>query len=704
MANAYSHSGDGPATVVELLRWRAVISPEDLSYRFTRIGGSPDEALTYRQLDARARRVAARLQKMRAAGEPVLIALGPGLDYIVAFFGCLYAGAIAVPAYSLRPNRSDTRLRAIVGDAQPKVVLTASGCVSGIERQFDDLCPGLACLAMTDGELAESEDWEEPHLSRESIAYLQYTSGSTADPKGVMVTHGNLLHNTSLLNRCFGHSSRTHIVSWLPLHHDMGLVGAILQPLQGGFSATLMSPNAFLQRPFRWLEAITRYRATSSGAPTFAYELCVRSITEEQRATLDLSDWTVAGCGAEPIRADVLERFVEFFRPAGFRPGALFPCYGLAEATLIVTGAKKGALPVLKSFEASGLERHVGRECSEGTITSDCRRLVGCGSALPDVEVKIVNPETHVPVGPGIVGEIWVSGPSVAAGYWNRPKDTWKAFNAFCAGGIGPFLRTGDLGFLRDGELFVTGRRKELIIIHGRNFYPQDVEKTVQSCHPTLLQGTGAAFSIDDGLEERLVIVQELGRAYRFEDPEPAIMAIRQAVWEEHDLEPYAIALVKTFGVPRTSSGKIQRHVCRQRYKSQVLPIVAEWRKEHSELPAQHRDVTKFPLRSSRSPNGAPTTDTIRAWLVSRLAELVGVKASEIDSRAPFGQYGLDSVRVVGISGELEERLGVRVSPTLLWEHQSIDAVSQYLALELSAHHLRVRTMCSPQASDRCRL
>jgi acyl-CoA synthetase (AMP-forming)/AMP-acid ligase II len=404
----------------------------------------------------------------------------------------------------------------------------------------------------------------------EDLALLQYTSGSTGAPKGVMVSHSNLLANLAGMHDRFGYHAETRAVTWLPPYHDMGLIGGILQPLYSGAPMTLLSPISFLQRPLRWLRAMSRFQATATGAPNFAYDLCVQKIKFEQRESLDLRRWEAAVNGAEPIRPDTLERFVEAFGPCGFRREAFLACYGLAEATLMVTGVSKSQSPVFARVDRTALERHKVRPASPGDVKA--RLLVGCGHSLPDQSVLIVNPSSLTRRGRAEIGEIWVAGPSVAQGYWGRPKETAETFQAHLADtGEGPYLRTGDLGFIEDGELFVTGRLKEVIIIRGRNHYPHDIERTVEGSHGALRPGGGAALGVELSGEERLVIVQELEYRSGSVERREVIGAIRQAVAENHDLEVYDVVLVEPGSIPKTSSAKVQRLACRAAYLSGTL-------------------------------------------------------------------------------------------------------------------------------------
>ena len=565
------------STLVELLRWRAENQETRRAFSFLFDRDLQEIHLTYGELDQRARVVAAALQKSQVSGERALLVYSPGLEYVAAFFGCLYAGIIAVPIYPPAPggmNRSMARFKTVVQDAKPSLALTTSSILSmrgAVAQIFAE--SGLRFVT-TDNLVADlGECWKTPEITGESLAFLQYTSGSTSAPKGVMLTHNNLLHNSKQICACFKHTPQSQGVIWLPPYHDMGLIGGILQPVYAGFPCALLSPLSFLQRPFTWLQAISRYRGTTSGGPDFAYDLCIRRITPEQRATLDLSSWDVAFNGAEPIRAETLERFTAAFCDCGFRPAAFYPCYGLAEATLIVSGGEKTSPPVSRTFEEPELAQDGLSNLSAGH--KKVRTLVGCGRSLPDQRIVIADPVTLAPCEEGCVGEIWVSGPSVAQGYWNQPEATTQAFCGFLSSsGEGPFLRTGDLGFLCGGELFVTGRLKDLIIIAGRNLYPQDIERTVESSHPLLRPGCGAAFSVCVDGEERLVVVQELERHSRDIDLHAAIREIRRTVTEWHDVRVFDVVLLKPGRIPKTSSGKIERYTCRMAFLAGTLERV----------------------------------------------------------------------------------------------------------------------------------
>ncbi|HEY0170202.1 MAG TPA: AMP-binding protein, partial [Pyrinomonadaceae bacterium] len=655
------------ASLVHVLRARARATPDRLVYTFLTDGDGEEEQLTYGQLDARARAVAAWLQRAGARGRRVLLLYPPGLEYNVAFWGCLYAGAVAVPAYPPRLNRSLLRLRSIVADARAGVALTTPAILSRLE-QLCEQAPELRALRW--GSAAEAGDgdgrdeWEMTDVSAETLAFLQYTSGSTAAPKGVMVTHGNLLRNEELIRRAFGQTEESVIVGWLPVYHDMGLIGNVLQPVYVGARCVLMSPAAFLQRPARWLRAVSRYGATTSGGPNFAYDLCVRKVGEEERAGLDLSRWSVAFNGAEPVRAETLERFAAAFAACGFRREAFRPCYGLAEGTLLVTASAPGRAPSVRDVRRDELERNVAAEASGG---EDARRLVGCGAAGDGHEVVVVNPETLRPCAAGEVGEIWVGGPSVAGGYWGRPDETEHTFHARLAdAGGGPYLRTGDLGFDAGGELFITGRLKDLIIIRGRNLYAHDVERAAEESHPSLRPGCGAAFSVEEGGEERLVVVQEVERRAGAGHDE-LIEGVRRALAEEFEVQPGAVVLVKPGGVPKTSSGKVQRRAAREMFLAGQFEPLGLWRAPEVEAAGSH-DAEGAGARA----DAGDVEGCLRAELSARL----GIDAARIDADKPVVVYGLDSLQAVELAHSIESRFGVAFTVAELLGGESLSELA----------------------------
>ena len=566
-----------PTTLVELLRGRALHGGDRHAYTFLIDGKQESPPLTYGELDRQARAIAALLQQHQAQGERALLLYPQGLEVIAAFCGCLYAGVIAIPVpppESGRLKRTLPRLRAIVKDAQATFALTTERILSLVATVRDEF-PEFEQMRWIDTEidLGLADTWQDPQIDKDTLAYLQYTSGSTSTPKGVMLSHFNLMHHAGYLQKACGYEPDSVTTTWMPYFHDYGLVEGMMVPLYNGTPCYLMSPFAFIKRPVQWLRNITRFRVTHSQAPNFAYEQCVRRVKPKQIAELDLSDWQAAGNAAEPINPRVVERFVETFAPCGFSWRAVAPAYGLAEYTLLVSAKPKGASPVLLNLDAAALEKDQVVVAKPEQI----RAIAGCGQLVCETQVAIVKPDSHTRCAEDEVGEIWVSDPSVAQGYWQRPEETERTFQATIKDtGEGPFLRTGDLGFLKNGELFITGRIKDLIIIRGTNHYPQDIEWTVQSLHSALRPDYGAAFAIEENAEEQLVVVQEVERRAEI-DPDKLIADIRQEIAEQHELQVYAIVLAKSGNVLKTASGKIQRRACRHNFLTGNLSIIAAW-------------------------------------------------------------------------------------------------------------------------------
>ncbi|MBD2102742.1 fatty acyl-AMP ligase [Leptolyngbya sp. FACHB-261] len=568
------------STLVELLRWRAIQQPNQRAYTFLVDGKTEGPTLTYAELDQRARAIAALLQAHQAQGERALLLYPQGLDVIAAFCGCLYAGVIAIPVPppdAGRLKRTLPRLRAIVKDAQASLVLTTAQILEVLQDSRLEIPEFQAMHWLDTGatDLQQAEQWQEPVVDSDTLAYLQYTSGSTSTPKGVMLSHANLMGHSANLQRACSYTADSLTVTWMPYFHDYGLVEGLIQPLYSGIPCVVMSPFAFVKRPFHWLQAISRYRATHSQGPNFAYDLCVRRITPEQRSTLDLSSWRAAGNAAEPINPEVMQGFFETFASSGFRWQSFCPAYGLAEATLLVSSSPVTAEPVVCTVQAHALEQGQVLELSE---SQRGRAIAGCGRLVCETQVVIAHPEHLTRCKNDQVGEIWVADRSVAQGYWQRSEETERTFRAYLADtGEGPFLRTGDLGFLKDGELFVTGRIKDLIIIRGANHYPQDIEWSVQQLHPALRPDYGAAFSIEAAGEERLVVVQEVERQQQNLDIDQVIAAIRQTIAEQHEIQVYAVILAKPGTILKTSSGKIQRRACRDNFLAGSLNAIGEW-------------------------------------------------------------------------------------------------------------------------------
>ncbi|MGW1170927.1 fatty acyl-AMP ligase [Streptomyces sp. NPDC002550] len=566
-------------SLVELLTVHAQQQPDRTAYRYLLTGDCDGDIqeISYGQLAHRSRAVAAWLQDRGLAGSRALLLHPPGLEFVSAFLGCLAAGVVAVPGVPpqgrSQNHRALTRMKRLMADSDAKVILGGREVIGALRTWTGHLpeLDAVTCVATEDIPDDAAGSWHAPDLSADSVAFLQYTSGSTSAPRGVVVTQGNLLDNERIITERMGHTPDAlaeHggelILSWLPVYHDMGLMGPILNTLYLGATATLFSPLHFLQRPDRWLTAISRYRPHTSGGPNFAYELCLKHATDDLVDSLDLSAWKVAFNGAEPVRAATLRRFTETFRAAGFRREAFYPCYGLAEATLMVTGGAVDAPPTLVAAAESG--PHAGEADAAA---------VGCGRPGTGITVVIADPERQEELPEGEVGEIWVAGASVAKGYWRNTLATRETFRATLTGREGHFLRTGDLGFLRDGELFVTGRLKDLVVIDGRNHYPQDLELSAELSHPALRPGCTAAFSVDaGGVEgEQVVVVAEVapeaaGEAEKITD------LVRSAIGEAHGLSVRDVVLVHPGTIPKTSSGKIQRRASRAAYLDGTLAVV----------------------------------------------------------------------------------------------------------------------------------
>jgi acyl-CoA synthetase (AMP-forming)/AMP-acid ligase II len=555
------------SSLVALLARRAESESDQRAYIFLSDRGTEEAALTFRELYDRARAFAGELATVAGPGDRALLVFPPGLEFIVAFFACQIARVIAVPMMLPRRQGARDASAAIMANCEPVVALTDATFALRLDLQERFSREQLKWLAVSlDGAAAAPDaaaglPAPEPH----DIAFLQYTSGSTSDPKGVAVSHANLIANLEMIRLSLGNTARSTYVNWVPLYHDMGLILNTLESLYVGALCVLMAPNAFTQRPLNWLRAIHHYRAEVGCGPNFGYDLCVSRYRADQMDGVDLSSWKVALNGAEPVRAETIESFAATFAGHGFERAATFPAYGMAEATLLISGGRRGAGPVTRAVGRSALQAHrVGPPADR----DDTQTVVGCGRALAGERIAVVDPETGKRLASNHVGEIWVSGGNVARTYWRNAEATQSSLNARIAGDDGArWLRTGDLGFLdASGELFITGRIKDLIIVRGINHYPQDIEQTVQSLHTALRQNCGAAFSVaDDHGEEMLAIVQEVERTERNRIDHAELKGlIREGVSEQHELFARYIVLIRPGSLPKTTSGKIQRSLARK--------------------------------------------------------------------------------------------------------------------------------------------
>ncbi|MEV0780191.1 amino acid adenylation domain-containing protein [Streptomyces sp. NPDC050428] len=643
------------STFVDVVAERAALS-SGTAFQFVTPGSPERPALTFPGLHDRARAIGALLADRVDPGDRVLVLLPPGLDYVASFLGCLYAGAVAVPLYPPSKGSYSARHRAVLADSAPAAALVPGSVLADPAELVGAAgIPDLPLIAV-DGELPAPDEWRRPKIDADSIAFLQYTSGSTATPRGVVVTHHNLVVNSRQIQERFGASADTPVVSWLPPYHDMGLIGGILQPVYAGATATLFSPVSFITRPLEWLRLISETGARISGGPNFAYDLCVDRIPEAALAELDLSHWEIAFNGAEPVRARTLERFAERMAPLGFRPGSFFPCYGLAEATLMVSGRRVGDAPVAESFDADSLAP--GRPA---VPADDGLRVVGCGPVAEDLAVTVVDPETGTVCPPGTVGEIWAAGENVAAGYWGQDDQDGKTFGARLSGDDRGHLRTGDLGFLRNGQLYVTGRSKDLVVVRGRNHYPQDLEQSALDAHTTLRRGA-AAFALESERGEEVCLVLETAVGHRTEEIGEVTVEVRDRVAREHGVAPGTIVFVRPGQIARTTSGKIQRSRTRDRLLDGSLKVVHRWDAPAAGAPGLRDTLAALPEHQWQR----TARDTVLELVGSRLNTVV-------DPALPLVSQGLDSLAAIELKVVVEEALGLELPLDALLAGASVD-------------------------------
>lgn len=682
-SNLHNACSETPgADLVALLRQRALKTPDACAYVFLTDGGSSEQSISYGQLDAQVRVIAVQLQTLGKAGERALLLYPAGLDYIVAFLGCLYAGVIVVPAYPPSRHHAD-RLKAIIQDATPSVILTTRDLCERLQENHQKTwnCHELMWLATDRLQSSNPDLWVPPVLAPDSLAFLQYTSGSTGDPKGVMVSHGNLIANQRIIRKAFDHTQETVVVGWLPLYHDMGLIGNVLQPLYLGATAVLMSPLAFLEQPIRWLQTISKFRATTSGGPNFAYDLCIRKITPEQKRELDLSCWTLAFNGSEPVRAATLAQFSDAFAECGFRQQAFFPCYGLAESTLFVTGHR--------STDGTQLKYSGGNQPEKQQYSQN---QVSCGHAWDDHAICVVNPETRMLCADGEEGEVWITGPSVAQGYWNRPEDSEDIFRAslFDANLKRDFLRTGDLGIIEQNHLFVTGRIKDLIILRGRNYYPQDLEQAVNDGVVGIRSHCCAAFSVERAGEEILIVAAEVKRKTLPDHKAQTILSeMRRVLADVSDAPSGALLLVSPGSIMKTSSGKVQRQAIKQAYLTNQLNVVASSGASDALcLASSISAADKAGMSGLFSDTLRELPDDQRLQLISRflqmkLAQLLGVSETHIAPTSSMRSLGLDSLRVIELKHATDAWLGTEIPLSLFLSDQSIHDLARIVATEI---------------------
>ena len=687
--------------LLSVVRHWAKLTPSDLAYSFTD-GETIQAQLTYQQLWDEVRGLAGAMQDRVEPGQRILLLYPPGLDFVVGLFACHALGAIAVPAFPPRRNRKASRIRSIVTDADTRIAFSteaiAEQLVGGNVRHED--LEGVTVIGTDNVNLRNLAGWKEPgNLTPDSLAILQYTSGSTGSPKGVMLTHRNVLANCELIIDGFQPQREYKGMAWLPAYHDMGLVGGILQPMYFGRAAMLMSPMTFLQRPERWLQTISRHGIQISGGPNFAYQLCVDKIDDADLVGVDLSQWKIAFNGAEPIRPATLDAFTERFAKYGFRREAFLPCYGMAETTLIVTGGPIEGRPVVQAFDGSKIDKKIAEAVPPHH--AEARMLVGCGRVLAGEIVKIVDPHTMTVLEDGGIGEIWVQSPSVGQGYWQAAVPTANTFGGMTADGQGPFLRTGDLGFLHDGQLYISGRLKDMIIVRGVNRYPQDIEQTVESASPAVQAGSVAAFAMTYQDREQLVIVAETVRQ-RGLDWDDQLQKIRRAVTAEHELPPDAVYLVRNSSVPKTSSGKIQRHACLDAVLQDDLKVIAKWvRWEESAGGFRQTGPAMMSARAASSSNSAARSSAVNGSstnpsvadpaivraVENQIREVARERAGELSADTNIVlDLGLDSLERLEIARGLEETFGGRFPQDVLDTIETVGETALAIQTHLSAN------------------
>lgn len=637
--------------LMDVLRTRARNQPQTTAYTF--INETTQESLTYQELLIKVEHMASTLQTMGTAGSRALLLLPPGLDYIITFYGCLMAGIIAVPAYPPRGNRHAQRIAAIIDDAQAELILTTANVAE--QYQFQ-----IKVLAVDEMEFTQPKKFQDHLINIQDIAFLQYTSGSTGTPKGVQVTHANIMANTRAIHTLFEERMES-ICSWVPPFHDMGLIGAILYPLACGLHSILMAPTTFLKKPFIWLKAISDYQVMLAPAPNFSYDICATTITAEEKKQLDLSHWVVALNGAEPVSAKTLARFSDAFKECGFHAEHCYPAYGMAETTLMVSGKAPQTKTTIAYVDKQVLQNQ-GQLRFLDEEDADATAIVGCGYAAAGHELQIIDPQTCAVLAPNTIGEIVVQGPSIAEGYWRKPELSQELFGLQLANHEGTFLRTGDLGFLNEqGELFVTGRLKDLIILRGHNIYPQDIEGSVHDCHPALIAHGCAAFTQEIQGELELVLVQEI---HRHEKDHPQVFnAILERCREDLPLLPAKIVLIRQATLPKTSSGKVQRSATRTALEREELALIAQW---------QRSKEVAAPLKRHQN-------NRLIQWMQNWLATHLEVPPAQINIDTNLAHYGVDSSLSVQFCGALESELGYAVNPSLLWEYSSLAALAQHL-------------------------
>jgi acyl-CoA synthetase (AMP-forming)/AMP-acid ligase II/acyl carrier protein len=666
-------------TLVALLRHRALHQPTRIAYTFLADGESDVHNWTYAELDERARAVAAWLQAGQVPGARVLLLFEEGLDYLAALYGCMYADCLAVPVHPPDPrrlHRTLPRLQSIASDARVTAVLTTSDIAQGMTSALPEVpvLQSAAWLSLDTQERQGASQWTDPGKGPDDLAYLQYTSGSTSTPKGVMISHRNLMHQLRDFDTGYNHTPDSVLVTWLPATHDLGLVYGRFMPLFIGMRCVFMSPVSFMQRPIRWMKAVSDYRGSHTPSPNFGFEIIARKTTAEQRAPLDLSSLRVVLNGAEAIRWESERMFIETLVPHGMPRQAVTHAMGMSESTAkIITEPIDRYPPKFAYLDAEAFENN--RVVLVESDAPHAREVASCGLTVLDTLVVIADPDTKACLGENRVGEMWVSGTTVAQGYYNRETASQETFGAYLDDGRGPFLRTGDLAFIHEQEVYLTGRLKDLVIIRGQNHHPQDIEWSLQESHAAIRPNCSAAFGVRQDNEERLAVITEV-YPDRVTDPEPVFAAIRQAVGE-HGLMPCAIVLIAPRSLPKTSSGKIQRTKSRTLFVANELSVVARWDAPRTSPSAA--PVSTGLLERLNQSSGRQTQRILVDYIANLAAALLGLDLEDIEVDRPFGEIGLDSITAVELVEEVGSALGREVPGTLLFDFPTIVAIAGHL-------------------------
>ncbi len=667
--------------------------PARCVYTYLEDGDSKEVSVTCAELDQKARQIGSMLRQRKATGERVLLLYRRAPEFIEAFLGCLYAGAVAVPMAYTRPAASAERIERVAKDCQAMYVLTNSETIETFKQEKSSALGTLSLEVLPTDQchLDVTVEWYMPDISNETLAYLQYSSGSTRTPRGVMISHGNIVSNLNYIQNTVKGRPDDCLLLWLPLYHDMGLV-TLLFGFMTGCQIVLMSPLHFVQKPIRWLQAITQYHATLSGGPNFAYELCVSKIPPESRMCLDLASWRYAFSGGEPVRHSTLDRFTNAFSPTGFNRSSFFPCYGLAEFTLQASVSRPCKEPVIREMVINDFQH--GPEVSRRVSAAEGRvaKVVACGNVDGENRALIVDMERLVQVEDETTGEILLKGPSKALGYWGAAEESRETFDVFLANGEGPFLRTGDMGFFAGNQLFITGRSKDLIIIHGRNYSPHDIEEIVQNCDSSLRRDAGAAVTVSSNDGRKLLVIQEVERG-KVLDYSSLRMLISQKVFETQELHVHALCLVKPGSIPRTTSGKIQRSLCRDRYvQGHLKHVLFRWefgdeaRAKLDDRPERNLTESGTQAQNEREAVYISDARVIESWIVSKLANALKVEANWISVHDSIWDLGLNSLQAAGLVGELETWLNQEVPPVVLYEYPTITSLAKQIGSKHTLH------------------